>query len=240
MENAIFIGLSRQIVLRTNMDIVANNIANMTTPGFRGQNMVFEEYISDPRGADDPISMVYDYGQYQLTTPGPVKNTGNPLDAALNGPGFFGIQTPDGIKYTRAGNFELNALGELVTPSGYPVADAGGGTITIPEDAKEVKIADDGFVSTDQGAIAQIMVMEFDNVQELDPVGNNLYTTEAAGKPAENTVVKQGMVEGSNVNSIVETTRMIDILRNYQSMQQMLQSEHERQRTAIQRLSRTG
>ena len=110
MENPIFIGLSRQLALQKNMDVIANNIANMNTPGYRAQNMVFTEYLADPKGARDPLSMVLDYGHFQQTEEGPVSVTENPLDVALGGPGFFGVQTPEGIKYTRAGNFELNVM----------------------------------------------------------------------------------------------------------------------------------
>lgn len=238
MENSIYIGLSRQLTLQRDMNIVANNIANVNTPGYRGQNLVFEEFVSDPRGADFPIRQVFDYGQYQITKPGPMRQTGNPLDVAVNGPGFLGVQTPDGIKYTRAGNFETNANGELVTPDGFLVADAGGGTITIPGNAKHIMISETGAISTDQGQIAQLMLKEFDNVQKLDPWGSNLYSTDDEGKPAENSKVAQGMLEGSNVEAVLEITRMIEVSREYQSMQRTLQSEHERQRTAIQRLTR--
>lgn len=241
MENTIYVGLSRQLALQEHMQIVSNNIANMTTVGYRGQNMMFTEYLSNPQGKvdnpKDPLSMVLDYGQYQVTRPGPLKNTGNSFDVALSGPGFFGVQTADGLQYTRAGNFALNASGELVTAAGLPVAGSGGGAIVVPRGAREVKIAQDGTVSTDQGQIGQIMVTEFDNLQDLKPSGENTYKAANGGQPATGTKVMQGMVEGSNVQPVVEMTRMIDISREYQSIQRMLQSEHDRQRTAVQRLS---
>lgn len=241
MENTIYVGLSRQLALQEHMQIVSNNIANMTTVGYRGQNMMFTEYLSNPRGKvdnpKDPLSMVLDYGQYQVTRPGPIKNTGSPLDLALSGPGFFGVQTADGLQYTRAGNFALNANGEIVTAAGLPVAGSGGGAIVIPRAAKEVKIAQDGTVSTDQGQVGQIMVTEFDNLQDLKPSGENTYKAANGGRPATDTKVMQGMVEGSNIQPVVEMTRMIEISREYQSIQRMLQSEHDRQRTAVQRLS---
>ncbi len=84
MENAQYIGLSRQMVLRTGMNLVANNIANVNTAGYRAQNPLFSEFISDPKGARDPISMVYDRGQYDVTRAGPIKTTGNELDAAVS------------------------------------------------------------------------------------------------------------------------------------------------------------
>jgi flagellar basal-body rod protein FlgF len=240
MENSIFTGLSRQMALETQMDIIANNVANMSTPGYRAQNMVFSEYVEDPKGADDPLSMVIDYGHYQNNTPGPIRQTGNPLDIALQGPGYIGIVTPEGTMYSRAGAFQLNTKGELVTGAGHQVAGAGGGPIVIPEGSTEVKIAEDGSVTTGEGQIGQIMVAEFENVQDLEATGNGLYKTDAAAiTPAENTRVMQGMLEGSNVNSILEMTRMIDVLRAYQSTQRMLQNEHDRERNMIRTLSQS-
>lgn len=240
MENSLYVGLSSQVVLEGNMNIIANNVANLNTPGFRGQNMVFQEYVEKPRGMREDISLVNDYGQYQVTDPGPIKITGNPLDVALVGPGFLGIVTPDGVQYTRAGNFAQLADGTLVNARGMPVAGQGGGVITIPQDAKNVYIDQNGAVSTDEGQIGQLMVAEFANYQHLNPAGNGLYVTDEPPVPAAGTTVIQGKLEGSNVQPVVEMTRMIDVLREYQAVQRMMQTEHERMRTAIQRLSRQG
>ena len=96
------------MVLRNNMGIIANNVANMNTPGYRGQNLMFQEYLSEPRGHDDALSFVYDSGQYQITDPGPLAQTNNPLDVALVGPGFIGVNGPgDQPSYTRAGNLTM-------------------------------------------------------------------------------------------------------------------------------------
>jgi flagellar basal-body rod protein FlgF len=240
MENSLYVGLSSQVALEAKMALVSNNIANMNTPGYRGQNIVFEEYLSSQRRMKEDVSLVYDYGQFQNADAGPIKQTGNPLDVALVGPGFMGIQTPEGVQYTRSGNFILNELGELVTPRGLRVADQGGGTITIPDDAKWVSIDQKGVVSTDQGEIAAIMMAEFENYQLVEPQGNGLYATEQPAQPAAGTKMLQGRIEGSNVQSVVEMTRMIEVTREYQSMQRMVQSEHERLRTAIQRMLKTS
>lgn len=241
MENASYIGLSKQMAMRSKMDMTSNNLANMSTPGFMGQNMLFKEYISEPRDAQDPITMVQRIGQYNTVDKGPIKQTGNPLDLALQGPGFFGVQTQGGgTAYTRAGNFTLNAEGTLVTSDGRQVQSAGGGPVVIPPDAKNIFVTETGAISTDQGGIGQIMVQEFDNLQSLKPAGNGLYETDEEGIPAEGTQVLQGALEGSNVNPINEVTKMIDILRTYQSTQRMLSDEHERQRTMIRRLSEQG
>lgn len=239
MENSIYIGLSRQVVLRNNMDIIANNVANVNTPGYRGQNLLFAEHLSDPRGGDDELSMVYDKGEYKNTLPGPVHTTGNPLDVSLEGPGFLGVVGPDGqTYYTRAGNFMMNADGALFTQAGQPVADAGGSQIVIPANSTEIEIDTKGIISNQEGQVGQLMIVEFENPQNLKPYGNNMYYTDEPGTPAIDTVVKQGSLEGSNVLAVVEVTRMIETLRDFQSMQQILQQENERLRTAIQRLTR--
>ncbi len=239
MENSVYIGLSKQVVLRENMNIIANNVANVNTPGYRAQNMVFTEYVEDPRYMKEDISMVLDYGQYQMTDPGNIKITGNPLDIALVGGGFLGIQTPEGIQYTRAGNLGMDADGVIRNARGMAVASANGGDIIIPNDAKDISIDKKGMVSTDQGIVAQLMISEFDNYQKLNPKGNGLYTTDAAPIPAKKTTVIQGKLEGSNVQAVVEMTRMIDVLREYQAVQNMMTSEHERLRSSAQRLAKT-
>ncbi|NQZ14946.1 MAG: flagellar basal-body rod protein FlgF [Alphaproteobacteria bacterium] len=237
MENSLYVGLSKQVVLRENMNIIANNVANVNTPGFRGQNMVFTEYIEDPRYMKEDISMVLDYGQYQMTDPGPVKNTGNPLDVALIGEGFMGIQTNDGIQYTRAGNLSMNVEGTLVNALGLPVASEGGGSITIPQGATDISIDRTGVVSTEEGVIGKLMIKEFENEQELNPAGNGLYVTDAAPLEPTKTTVVQGKLEGSNVQAVIEMTRMIDVSREYQAVQNMMNSENERLRSAIRKLS---
>lgn len=240
MENSIYVGLSGQVALEAKMALIANNVANINTPGYRGQNTIFKEFISDQRRMKEDVSLVYDIGQYDVTDPGPIKTTGSALDVAVVGPGFLGVQTPDGVQHTRAGNFALNANGELITSRGFRVAGAGGGTITIPPDAEYVNIAQNGEISTDQGVIGSLMVSEFTNYQKLLPQGNGLYTTDEAPVPATQTKVLQGKIEGSNVSGVSEMTRMIEVMREYQSVQNIMQTEHDRQRTAIQRLLRNA
>ena len=241
MENSIYLGLSRQMTLRTNMDIIANNVANMNTPGYRAQNLVFREFLSDPRGTDDELSFVYDEQQYQVTDPGPIKVTGNALDVAMLGPGYFGVQAPDGeVAYSRAGNLQMAADGTLVNAAGLPVADAGGAPIVIPEGSTEIKIDEKGFISNQDGQLGQIMIVEFENLQELEPIGNGLYKTDAATTPPTETKMKQGQLENSNVKPIIEMTRMIETLRTFQSVQKVLETENDRLRSAIQKLTGGG
>lgn len=239
MENSLYIGLSGQLALQSKMDLIAQNVANINTPGYRGQNGVFEEYLDRPRGMRETMSMVWDYGQYQVTDPGPVKVTGGPLDVALVGPGFLGIQTPDGIQYTRAGNLSMDAEGKLINALGMTVAGGGGGAITIPKEAENIYIDRKGVVSSDDGVIGRLMIREFSSEQILEPAGNGLYKSSEQGTDPVNTAVIQGKLEGSNVQGVIEMTRMIDVSREYQMMQRVIQNEHDRIRGAIQKLSRS-
>jgi len=243
MENSLYVGLSRQLVLEHAMTMVANNVANVNTPGYRAQNPMFQEYVAKAGAGysdQDPLSMVYDMGQYDTTTPGVVQVTGGTYDVALEGPGFMEVMTPSGAtQYTRAGDFSVNSNGELVTSAGFNVSGPGGNAIAIPAGTKEVVITKAGEITADGNVVGRISVVEFDNVQDLKPEGNGLYSASVPGRAATETFVKQGVLEGSNVNAIQEMTRMIEINRTYQSTMRMLNSEHERQVGAIQKLART-
>lgn len=239
MESSLYVGLSRQIVLSNAMTMVANNVANANTAGYRAQNPMFQEFISKERYDKDNLSMVYDMGQYDTTSPGTIQLTGNPYDVALSGPGFMAVTAPSGeMQYTRAGNLTVNNNNELVTSSGFKVSGPGGNVIAIPTGSKQVKMTDQGEVTADGNTVGRIGVFEFDNLQELRPEGNGLYSAKTPGRPATETKMIQGALEGSNVNAIQETTRMIEILRTYQSTMRMIQNEQERQVSAITTLAK--
>ena len=241
METPTFIGISRQMALRNRLDVVANNVANLNTPGFKKETLLFSEHIVRPDGRDrvqEPLSLVVDRAQFRDTGDGIINYTGGTFDVALQGPGFFGVQGPGGEQvYTRAGNFTLSADGELVTPTGDLVLDQGGGTITIPTDQTNFTIDGQGNIFGQDGQVATLMVREFDDVQSMETIGRNYLTTDEAGRDSETTTVTQGAIEGSNVNGVSEVTQMIDVLRSYQGIQNFIQSEHDRQRSMIRALS---
>lgn len=240
MDSSLYVGLSRQMTLRRSMDMTANNIANADTPGYRDQNPMFQEFVSAPTGAKQPLSLVYDKGQYDSVSPGPVKFTGGTYDVALNGPGFMNIKTATGeTMYTRAGNFDIDKTGTLTTSSGLQVTGNGGTPIVIPANTKEVKILEDGSVNADGSVVGQIGMTEFANLQDLEPQGNGLYSSKNGGTPAVTTTMKQGAIEGSNVNTVTEMSRMIEISRNYEQTMTMLKTESDRELGAIQRLAKT-
>lgn len=233
MENIAYIALSQQMALRTRMDQTANNVANVSTPGYKSYHTLLTEEIKKPESTQ-AMSMVMDYGQYRNTAQGPMTQTGNDLDFALRGQGYFTVLTDNGPRYTRDGHFTLNREGQIITASGDLVAGNGGGPITIPPEAKNITVGKDGSIQTDVGAIGQFAIVQFDDDQLLKSAGNNQYTADGVAAIADTeTDVLQGMVEESNVQGVKEMTEMIDILRKYQSASRLIQTDHDRQSNAI-------
>ena len=236
MENTGYIALSRQMTLRRQMDVIANNMANMNTPAYKGQSMLFVEYL-ETSDSGEKMSFVQDVALVRNLAEGQMTSTTNQLDVAISGDGYFEIDTPTGPRYTRNGVFQLNADGELVTSSGERVLGDGGNAITLPPNSSDITITRDGTVSTDQGPAGRLRLVRFDNEQALVKLANGLYDAEGQDAlPAEDAEVMQGMVEGSNVQGIIELTRMIETVRQYSSAGKMVNDEHERQRRAIQSL----
>lgn len=241
MENAQLIGLSRQMALQRQMDVVANNMANIQTAGFKGEHLVFEEYVvSTPQangvtGQDQQVSFVYDARLFREYTEGSFTPTGNPLDVAINGKGWFVVETPDGERYTRNGHFKINADGDLVTGSGQRVKGAGGPITFSAEDTKVV-ISKDGTISTSEGDKGKLRVVSFANENQLKKVGNNLFSSTATPATAEKYNIAQGTIERSNVQPVVEMTKMIEVTRAYTSIARLMQNVSELQRRAIEQL----
>ncbi|MGF1608275.1 MAG: flagellar basal-body rod protein FlgF [Kiloniellales bacterium] len=236
MENAGYIALSRQMVLRQQMDVIANNLANMNTSAFKGESMLFVEHLTK---ADDGklLSFVQDLALVRNLEQGPITQSGNPLDLAIRGDGYFTVETPGGERYTRRGTFMLDQDGQIVTPEGYPLLAAGGTPIVIAPDSGPITIASDGTVSTDSDQLARIELVAFEDEQYLTRTEGGLYEAgdlnpEVVAEPN----IQQGMIEGSNVKGIVEVTKLMETVRNYQSAAKLAEGEHERQRRAIENL----
>ncbi|MBL8709000.1 MAG: flagellar basal-body rod protein FlgF [Rhodospirillaceae bacterium] len=240
METPTYIVLSRQLGLSRNMETVANNLANVNTTGFKAEGMVFSEYLIR---AERPVKLSYvqDLATYRDYREGELQATGNDLDLAIQGDGFFVVQTPEGPAYTRNGRFQLNAAGEVVNQSGYPVLAGGGPLVINPEDGP-LAVSTDGVISADltQGGnvpiiYGQLDIVTFADNRVLKPQGASTFVTDqpAVAALAENFKVQQRMLEGSNVQSIREMTNMILVQRSYQSAQKFLEGEHERMRRAV-------
>lgn len=243
MENAQLIALSRQTALRNQLNVVANNMANLNTSGFKSQNLLFEEYLMPIAEAtefeqqDETLSYVLDYKTHTDFDTGSFKLTGNDLDLALEGDGFFVVQLDDGTEaYTRNGAFHLDSTGQLVTSEGRPVLTTAG-PLTFTREDGLIEIAEDGTISTQLGVRGQVRVVAFEDNQELQKLGETLYQGENAGIP-ERVRVVQGALEQSNVDGIYEVTRLIEITRAYESVAKFLKDADELRQQAISTLGR--
>lgn len=238
MTTAAEISLSYQLVLRNQLDITANNIANTSTPGFQSSHPLFVEYLAKTEDGST-VAYVEDRGTLRNLNAGPLTKTGNVLDLGVQGRGYFTVETDEGIFYTRNGAFRLDSSGQFVTSSGAVLLGEGDTPIVIAPGEHEIRVSGDGTVSTENGDIGKIPLVTFDNEQDMESVGNSLLATEQAPIAAARAEISQGMLEGSNVAAVTEITRMIELLRSYQAANQMITTEEERQKQAIQMLTRT-
>ncbi|HEY3917781.1 MAG TPA: flagellar basal-body rod protein FlgF [Stellaceae bacterium] len=240
MDTSTSIALSGQNAREREMDVLANNIANLSTPGFKGEQMMFHEYLSNPPGGGQPSSYVSIVGNARDMSQGPLTHTGNPLDIALNGPGFLTVATTAGTnEYTRDGHLQLDSQGELVTSGGLVVQSEGGAPIIIPGGAGPITVGKDGTVSTIAGTIGKIGMVDFADPQQLLEQQGGLYTTTQATQPATNTTLEQGTVEESNIQPIVEITKLMTAERDITSSKNFSDGEHNRLKNAIDRLGKT-
>ncbi|MEE9436374.1 MAG: flagellar hook-basal body protein [Candidatus Adiutricales bacterium] len=205
------------------LNIISNNLANVSTPGFKKDVAIFENFI---------ITATKPYmGQGHLI------QTGGKFDLGLRGPGFFQIETPRGLRYTRDGSFTINAQGSLVTQDGNIVL----GETVIPSNAKEVAISPNGEVTADGESVGTIELIEFADVSVLEKEGHNFFKTlipELVGEPARETTLEQGYLEMSNVNVMTEMIGLIETTRTYEAIQKMILTYEEVDSKAINEIGR--
>jgi flagellar basal-body rod protein FlgF len=235
MDNTSYIALSRQMALWKQMNVVSNNIANMNTAGYKQDDAVFTSYMIQTPEAEGvgatPLFFTQDFGDFQDFSAGSLKTTGNDLDVALQGDGFFCIETAGGEKYTRKGQFTLNEDGALSTTEGDLVMSENNTPLFIAPGESQITISESGDVMTENGVIGRLKIARFADNQKLLKVAGVMFEN-----VADNTVVfgdgnyriKQGMVENSNVNAISEMTNLVKIQRSYDYVQQMIDEEHDR------------
>ncbi|MEM6666518.1 MAG: flagellar basal-body rod protein FlgF [Pseudomonadota bacterium] len=241
MENTQLVGLSRQVALRRELDVVANNLANINTAGFKRHSVLFQEYMMPvaesgaPYRMDRPVSYVRDRATMRDFSAGAIEQTGNPYDVAINGTGWFAIETADGERYTRNGSFTVDNTGRLVTHEGNPVVgDAG--PIVVPANATNVAIARDGSISSDGENIGQLRVVNFENEADVLADQGTLFRSDAVPQPNLSPRVIQGAIERSNVNGTLEVTRLIEVTRAYESLARAMERTDQLRRSTIQRL----
>jgi flagellar basal-body rod protein FlgF len=237
MENTLFIGLSRQLVAKREMDVIANNLANASSPGYKGEQMMFAEEVKAVNRSTR-LSFVRDVAVARNYGEGEIRRTNNTLDVAIKGQGWFEVEAGGSLKYTRNGHFELDREGQLVNTSGQTIQSEKDGPIVFAPGDLNIVIKSDGTVTANGEDRGKIKVVSFDDMRSLKKVSGNLYTSGAQPQKATDFSMVQGMLEKSNVQPIMEVTRMIDTLRGYQSTQKLLEQEHDRQRKAIEKLTR--
>lgn len=240
MENTALVALSQQMVLRRQMDVIANNIANANTIGFKSERMLFSEQLRDI-GDGQQIAFVTDAAVVHDPSEGALTPTGNPLDLAIKGSGYFEVDTPDGIRYSRGGNFRIDADGVFVSSNGHPLLGQDGAPILTTPGDTEITIKADGTVSSESGEIGQLAVVTFENRSMLRKFGAGMYEApnNVVPIPAVDADVIQGSVEESNVTPIIEMTRMISLLRNYQVAQRLTDEQDQLMRRSIGVLANT-
>ena len=252
MDNALLIGLSRQMVLGRELEVVANNLANINTTGYKADSSIFEQFLMPEASADAfpsgsrELAYVQDRAAWHNFDPGPLLRTGSPLDVAIDGNAFLVVQTAAGPRYTRNGALQIAPDGTLVTSAGDPVLGTGG-PILMQNTDHDISIGEDGTVSVREGAAAtsdsvrgQLQLAQFADPSALQKQGANLFQAPAglAPQPApQNVRVVQGAVEQSNVSAVTEMARMIEISRAYEEVANILQQENTQRTTALDKLS---
>ena len=235
MTTSAYSAISRQSGLLNEIRVVANNIANSATTGYRSEGVIFSEYVKSAPGQES-LSLARGNIRNTSLEQGNLNQTNGQLDLALEGDGFFMIETPAGNRLTRAGSFSSNAAGDLVTPDGYRVLDAGQAPVFIPGDAESISFGTDGTFSADGRQLGQIGIFQPAEGTTIKREDGVMFSTDGEVEPTENTKLLQGFLEGSNVNAIHQMSRMIEIQRAYEMGQSFLTSEDERVRNAIENL----
>ena len=251
MENTSLVGLSRQIALQRELDVVANNIANLNTTGYKADSTVFHEYLMPVAragafsGNDRQVSFVHDRATWIDLSQGPVEQTGNPLDVAISGNAFLTVQTPGGERYTRNGAMQINGQGQLVTSEGLQVVGQSGPIVFQPTD-HDISIGIDGTISVREGQNTidaqrgKLKLASFARPQLLQKDGTSTYAPPAGVTAQEvpaGVRVNQGVIEKSNVKSVMEMTRMVEITRAYTQIAGVLQNQSDMRKTAIDKLA---
>ena len=246
MESLESIALSRMSTMTRKIDIIANNIANASTTGYKAARMFFSEYLQE--AGQDELSYVHGYGTIRDYSNGSLQFTNNALDVAIDGEGFFVVNNGEGERYTRNGHFRVDEQRQivatedssyaetverrLVTSDGYPVLGEQLTPIVIPN-ADKVEISPEGLIKVNGTVVEKLQVVTFDNPQLLAQAEAGVFKTDETPIPVEQPKIIQGALESSNVQPIVELTQMIEVMRSFQASQKLIQDDDEAKRKAI-------
>ena len=227
------------MTVRRQLESVANNLANANTAGYKSERLMFVEYLSKSDNGKSQMHFVQDLASARNHNPGKYEKTSNAFDMAIEGPGFFVVETPKGEqRYTRDGQFRMDQDGKLITRDGFPVLGEGDAPILFQPNDIDISIRADGTVSAGEQVRGKLKIVEFENPYRMKRAEGNLLKSGDQPDAAQKSSVIQGMIEGSNVQPILEITEMMHAMRSYQHAGKFIESEHERQRRAIDRLTR--
>jgi flagellar basal-body rod protein FlgF len=235
------IAASRLVAQERATDVTAANIANADTPGYKAERMVFSDWLSLQDGTNAPsggqtIAFTQDRASWRDTSSGPIRHTGNPLDLAISDAGWFTVSTARGPRLTRDGRFQLQADGSVANTEGDALLDTGGRPIKIASTDTKLTVAGDGTLSSENGQIAKIGIVQPQDTMRLVAEGGTLFRSDAPTTPVTTPKIVQGATEGSNVQAVVEVTRLIDDERQFQFIAQFVQAESDRQKDAVDKL----
>jgi flagellar basal-body rod protein FlgF len=244
MDIASSVAASRLTAAQRALEVTADNIANADTPGYRTERVLFTDWLNRQTGDTAPggrtIAYVQDRATWREQSQGAISRTGNPFDLALAGDGYFTVNTPAGPRLTRNGRFGLQPDGTLADMSGNAVLDTAGQPIQLSPADTSVAIAGDGTVSSQNGQLGKIGVVQPADTQRLTAEGNTLLRADTPTTAMATPGIVQGAVEGSNVQPVLELTRMMDGLRQFQFVSELVQAEGDRQQSAIDKLLPAG
>lgn len=226
MSNAIYTTLARQQGLVQEMQVVSNNLANASTTGYKSDRAIFAEFLVATGVDSTSLSMGGLAGHSFEMAPGAFKLTGGQFDLAVQGDGYFSVDTEQGVRLTRAGHFQLSGDSTLVDMHGNTVRGAGGGPITIPQDAAQITISRDGTISGRDGQIDQIGIVLPNG--KLSKDSNTYFSAPGGYSDAAGFAIVQGALEQSNVSPVLEVSRMIEVQRAYEAGQTLLEREDQR------------
>lgn len=245
MDLASNIATSRLVAQQRAMDVIAGNIANADTPGYKATQVLFSDWLDRQDGADTPpggstIAFTQDRATWREQAPGPIRRTGNPLDVAITDVGWFSVSTARGIRLTRDGRFGLMPDGTVADEAGDALLDSTGNPVRIAPTDTTLTVTGDGTLSSENGQIARIGIVQPTDPMQLAAEGGTLFRADTPTNPVAQPKIVQGAIEGSNVQPIAELTRMIENEREFQFVTQMVQAESDREKDAIDRLLPSG
>lgn len=238
METAGYASLSRQVGLVRELQVVANNVANSVTTGYRQEGLVFSEFVKDAEHGDRDLSLTRASARNISLEQGSLNQTDGRFDLAIEGEGFFQVETDLGPRLTRAGSFSTNANGALLTPAGDRVLDEAGAPVFVPPD-QPVNIASDGTISADGQPLGRVGLFLPADPYDLHREDGVLFRVDGPVDPVANPRILQGFLEGSNVNPVQQIARLVEIQRAYEMGQSFLDAEDQRIRESVKTLVRT-